>query len=292
MELDHYIRLMDSEPVDDPAFSAKMWDNRARFWEKERKNARKDDERVVSALAYLKERGVLIPDCAVADLGCGPGRFAVAFAREAGNVLGMDISREMVSQGSLHARELGLTNVTFRQGDFHTLDLEAEGYRKAFHLVFASLTPAVRGFDSLRKMMEMSGKWCMTINHLSGRNYLRERISREVFGRELPQHRTGRWFYALFNVLYLSGFDPETSYFTRRKELRVTPEDDYVSYLMEHLLPHEEHTAENAGRIRQWLQENAGEDDTLMDISDATYGRILLDVTKRTSRPDYTSIAR
>ncbi len=278
MELSYYIDLMDRREKDSPDYAVKFWDNRARFWERERKAARKDDERVLSALEYLKARGILDGRCAVADIGCGPGRFAVAFAQHAGSVLGLDISPEMAAQGTAHAQELGLTNCAFRACDFAALDLTREGYAASFDLVFASLTPAVRDMESLNRMMSMSRGYCMTISHLDRVNHLRRQVMEEVFGRELPEGKGGAWFYALFNALLLLGYQPETSYFTRRKENRIQPDGDYANYLLVHLLPPGEQTPENAGRILDWLLAHRDPDGTILDASDATFGRILWDV--------------
>ncbi len=280
MDLNYYLELMSLQEADDPGFAARFWDDRAKFWERERKAVRKDDERVASALEYLKRKGILDGSCAVADIGCGPGRFAVAFAQNAGSVLGLDISREMTAQGAAHAAELGLTNCRFRACDFAALSPEAEGYLGAFDLVFASLTPAVHSMESLRKMMSMSRGYCMNISHLSRENHLRRWLLQEVFGRESEDRHSGRWFYALFNALLLMGYQPETSYQTRRKEVRQVPGPDYANYLMSLLLPQQERTEENAGKILTWLQAHKDPDGTILEASDAVFGRILWDVRR------------
>ena len=44
------------------------------------KKKEKGDERVISAINYLDSKGLLEKNYDVADIGCGPGRFAAAFA--------------------------------------------------------------------------------------------------------------------------------------------------------------------------------------------------------------------
>jgi len=53
----------------------------------------------------------------VLDLGCGDGTTALPAARLGANVLGVDIARNLVEAGNRRARELGLANCTFREGD-------------------------------------------------------------------------------------------------------------------------------------------------------------------------------
>ena len=80
-DLAYFAAMQESQPKDRPDHSAKKWDQRAEAWEKERREKQKGEARVRSAVAYLEKQGLLQPDFHVADVGCGPGRFAVAFAR-------------------------------------------------------------------------------------------------------------------------------------------------------------------------------------------------------------------
>lgn len=53
----------------------------------------------------------------VLDLGCGDGTTAIPAARLGANVLGVDISRPLVEAGNRRAKQEGLTNCTFQEGD-------------------------------------------------------------------------------------------------------------------------------------------------------------------------------
>ncbi len=289
-DLAYFISLQESKPVDAPDHSAQKWNQRAELWKKERTNKRKGDGRVISALAYLEQRGLLQTDYDVVDIGCGPGRFVAAFAKRVRSVVGLDISERMVAHGMEHIHNEGLTNAVLRTCDFQVLDIEKEGYQGAFDLVFSSMTPAIHGMNGLIKSMELSRGWCCHITHLNGRNLLREQIMREVFGRSAAPQWTGRWFYSLFNVLFLMGYNPETSYDTRHQETAVTPDEEYVDFVMEHMLPPEENTKENAKKILGWLQAHTNEDGLVIEVSDSSYGRILWDVRNKTQRPDYSML--
>lgn len=289
-DLDYFISLQSSGAAGATEFSAEKWDQRAKFWNRERIRKRKGDERVVSAVGYLEQRGLLKPDYDVADIGCGPGRFAAAFAKRVRFVEGLDISEKMIRYGREYIEKEGLTNVRLRVCDFDAVDLEKEGYRKAFDLVFCSMTPAVHSMDSIRKAMEMSRAYCCNITHIYSHNRLRDQIMREVFGKEPLVRRSGRWFYSLFNVLFLTGYCPETSYENRHQELRVQPDEEYVDFVMEHMLPQAECTGENRKRILAWLRAHTDTEGGLTEVIDTCYGRILWDVRDRTQRPDYRNL--
>ena len=53
----------------------------------------------------------------VLDLGCGDGTTAIPEARLGANVLGVDIAQNLVEAGNRRAREAGLTNCRFQEGD-------------------------------------------------------------------------------------------------------------------------------------------------------------------------------
>lgn len=266
------------------ALPTAAWNHRAQTWQRERERSRKNDERVDSAMAWLEGRGLLQPEFSVADIGCGPGRFAAAFARRVKQVLGLDISEKMVEHGRSYLAAEALTNARLEVCNFQTLDIEQAGLVRAFDLVFCSMTPAVRGLAELEKSMEMSRKWCCQITHLSGRNYLREQVLSQVFGIAPKPRWSSRSFFALFNLLFLRGYSPETSYDTIHRELQVDADETYAEFLMEHMLPAEAATAEARRKILAWLEAHADANGKLCEVTDTTYGHILWDVTNRSER--------
>src|SRR5213593_2156049 len=79
----------------------------------------------------LVERLGITKGLKVLDLGCGDGTTALPAAKLGADVLGVDIARNLVQAGNKRARECGLTNCTFQEGDAsnlselkdHTFDL-------------------------------------------------------------------------------------------------------------------------------------------------------------------------
>jgi ubiquinone/menaquinone biosynthesis C-methylase UbiE len=93
------------------------------------------DEKV---LALLVEAGGTTPDDVVLDVACGPGLVACAFAGRARRVTGIDLTPAMIAHAVQHAREIGRTNVIFRQGDVLPLPFPDAAFslvvsRFAFH---------------------------------------------------------------------------------------------------------------------------------------------------------------
>jgi len=79
---------------------------------------RESGEALVGRLEIKKGMKVL-------DLGCGDGTTAVPAAKLGADVLGVDIARNLVEAGNKRAKEMGLANLRFQEGDatdLHELD--------------------------------------------------------------------------------------------------------------------------------------------------------------------------
>ncbi len=63
----------------------------------------------------------------VLDAGCGPGRYAVAVAERGAEVVGIDISKAMLTLARGHARERAVSDVCrFIQADFRVYDADGD----------------------------------------------------------------------------------------------------------------------------------------------------------------------
>src|SRR5580658_757279 len=69
-----------------------------------------------SGEALVKDIGIT-KGLKVVDLGCGDGTTAIPEAKLGADVLGVDIASNLVAAGERRARELGLANCSFQEGD-------------------------------------------------------------------------------------------------------------------------------------------------------------------------------
>jgi ubiquinone/menaquinone biosynthesis C-methylase UbiE len=81
--------------------------------------------------ALVQSLGIT-PGLQVLDLGCGDGTTALPEAKRGANVLGVDIARNLVEAGNRRAKEAGLANVRFEEGDATALTGQKD---KSFDLV-------------------------------------------------------------------------------------------------------------------------------------------------------------
>ncbi len=70
-----------------------------------------------AALRLLLETSSAAPGDSVLDVACGGGVVACGFAPHVAHVTGIDMTPAMLARAAEHAKSLGLTNITWRQGD-------------------------------------------------------------------------------------------------------------------------------------------------------------------------------
>ena len=89
------------------------------------------------------------------DLGCGDGTTAVPAAQLGADVLGVDIASNLVEAGNARAQELGLTNLSFQEGDATDLsDLEDERFDLVISIFGAMFAP--NPFDVAKEMVRVT----------------------------------------------------------------------------------------------------------------------------------------
>ena len=265
------------------------WDLRAADWDTKyrREDERAEHEvRIRDMAVWLRKRGLLGPDQVVADIGCGPGRFAAEFARTAGGVLGVDISPKMVEYGRVWCREQGLTNTRFTAVDFANADIAALGWEKQFDLVFSSITPAVSTLQGLENLMRMSRAWCFNASFVYNDNPLHTDMMHTLFGREPRRNKTSHshWFYELFCLLWSRGYYPETFYYTQRKSVRLLPDLTTARRLARYLLEEDEADEAAVRKVLGYLEQHADGDGGVMEDSECRYGWLLWNVQDRHPR--------
>jgi SAM-dependent methyltransferase len=107
-----------------------------------------------SGEALVKNLGIT-KGLKVLDLGCGDGTTALPEARLGADVLGVDIASNLVEAGNRRAKEQGLTNCRFQEGDASNLqDLGNESFDLVVSIFGAMFAP--KPFDVAREMVRVT----------------------------------------------------------------------------------------------------------------------------------------
>jgi SAM-dependent methyltransferase len=109
---------------------------------------RESGDALVGAIGVTKGMKVL-------DLGCGDGTTAVPSAKRGADVLGVDISRPLVEAGNRRAKEQGLANLTFREGDASDLQGIEDGRFDLAMSIFGAMF-APKPFEVAKEMVRVT----------------------------------------------------------------------------------------------------------------------------------------
>ncbi len=91
----------------------------------------------------------------VLDLGCGDGTTAIPAAQLGADVLGVDIAGNLVAAGNARARDLGLANCVFQEGDASDLhELGDERFDLVVSIFGAMFAP--KPFDVAKEMVRVT----------------------------------------------------------------------------------------------------------------------------------------
>jgi ubiquinone/menaquinone biosynthesis C-methylase UbiE len=101
---------------------------------------RREKEAVLEAVAPVEDREVL-------EIACGTGRFTAMLAERGADIVGLDISEAMLSQGREKARRAGVSDhIEFMRGDAARLPFPDDHFDTVFAMRFFHLAPTPAKF--------------------------------------------------------------------------------------------------------------------------------------------------
>jgi SAM-dependent methyltransferase len=115
-------------------------------------------------LQLLEQEHMINPTYDVLDIGCGVGVYAMALAKRVHSATGVDFSQKMLQKGQEKLKAEKMSNVALSCLDWKTLDVEKQGFKERFDLVFAHTTPAVADAATFEKMNAASKRFCAISN--------------------------------------------------------------------------------------------------------------------------------
>jgi SAM-dependent methyltransferase len=104
--------------------------------------------------ALVRDLGIT-PGMRVLDVGCGDGTTAVPAAQLGAEVVGVDIASNLVAAGNARARELGLENLKFQEGDASDLKGIGDAQFDLVVSIFGAMF-APRPFDVAKELVRVT----------------------------------------------------------------------------------------------------------------------------------------
>ncbi len=183
------------------------------FWnhisEGYRDRMQNESEIIDEVLQWLVSEIAITQESVILDIGSGPGTFTLPLARRVSHVVALDPAQKMIDTLMMEAERLGIFNITPLCQRW-----EDSNFEKAFDLVFASWSPAIRNGNSLMAMHQASRKYCCLVTSSGMENF---RIRNELWERIFQEPFHSFHFHVLypFNFLYASGFRPNLRFFQK-----------------------------------------------------------------------------
>lgn len=227
---------------------AQIWDRRAgEYQEKPLPDIRKNP-----FLSYLFEKAAPDKTMTALDIGCGAGLYSLALAPYIKEVVGTDISTQMILAASERAGQENIKNVRFLAGDWEHCNFSAPDYDHGFDIVFAHMTPAVCDFKTLEQMNACARKHCFLVKPTRRRDSIQDEAFRRV-GITAHQKQFDDMISNTFTYLWLKGYQPELSYRDEIWHAGRTLED-MEAWCIDRAGLQKNLSAQEKDTIRQYLQ--------------------------------------
>ncbi len=207
--------LNESDTTTDEMQAAR-WNTRADQFGKDLDDVRKQ-QKTADFFDLMDEAGFSPKGARVLDIGCGYGSLSIPLAQAGAAVTSLDISSGMLHRVKETAERERL-NITPLECSWWSADIDHLGFRNAFDLVVASMTPAIRDVETFDRMMACSRKFCYYSNFLrkdSGK--IPADIHTRVPGLTPKRPIFAGGFLYPFMYLYTRGFCPVIR-FTHKSE--------------------------------------------------------------------------
>ena len=160
-------------------------------------------------LKILAASGALSSDVRLLDLGCGPGIYSVAMAGRVHDVVGLDISEQMIKHARQRALAENRQNCSFSVLDWSKADINESGLKGAFDVAVARLTPAIDSLEGLEKLISCTTQRVFVENFID-RKHRWMKLAFDIAGAGAPWN-DARMFDAV-SYLLKTGYRPYLHY--------------------------------------------------------------------------------
>lgn len=233
-----------STPFDKDA-ALKLWDNQA----KQNCYTKIPSFEENKFLQLLQKERMLDKDFNVLDIGCGGGAYSIAIAPLVSQVIGCDLSKEMIHNAKKLSKKF--SNITWQVQDWHNISIEEMGWTKKFDLSFAHMSPAICDCTSLEKLIQTSHNYCVVTKPTRRTDSVLD-VVKEMIGLKETRTDLDNDIRQIFNYTWLSGYQPKLMY-ENQKWLAVRTIDEAFTHYTSRIRQFMELSSSQMNKIHQYL---------------------------------------
>lgn len=181
-------------------------------------------------LQLLDKNRMFDSSARILDVGCGTGSYSLALAERCREVVGVDLSPNMIRIAKERAAAKKIMNAGFRCLDWHEVDLSQTGFEKSFGLVIARNTPAIQSAETFQKLSRASRGWCVMSKPTRRSDPVSDEVKKLIGLSEKRESSDMDILYA-FELLWLQGLLPRFEYERQSWNMKKTPDEAYGLYI-------------------------------------------------------------
>lgn len=219
MKLEEIKERWKREAFDNSALQEKIWDGVSKGYYKMAIPEFETDP----FLKLINQEFQLSSQMTSLDIGCGAGRYTFAMANKIRHSVGIDLSKKMIEYAKQLTKDLMYQNTKFYYEDWQHVDIDQIGFRHAFDIVFAHMTPAIGDFSSFEKMIACSRKYCIIEKHTRRTDLVLDEVFSAI-GLEKSSKADEALIY-MFDMLWQMGYSPKIQYRKQTHQSLKTKED-------------------------------------------------------------------
>ncbi|OXL83566.1 SAM-dependent methyltransferase [Paenibacillus sp. SSG-1] len=193
-------------------------------------------------LNWIEGQGVSFKNASVLDIGAASGVFTVPFAERGARVTAVESSPPQVELLKENIAKFDEGQMKIIPVPFEEIDVQANGLSQAFDLVFVSMCPVIRDWESVEKVLQCARKFCyISLPVSSAEHSLVNEIWPLVTGEPYKSKQAEMGY--LLHLLYLKGYSYESLVTRETKTVEMSKEEalqEMMSWLRRHGLPVDE----------------------------------------------------
>lgn len=151
----------------------KIWNKRAENFNNN-VSTTSGQKRIKETINFLDRYRILEGESkSILDIGCGPGHYAIEFARRGHEVYALDPAEQMIEklEENLSGESKEVSDrITPATDDWLELDIHERGFYQKFDLAFASMSPGVSNTKTLQKTIDSTKGYCF-FSRFSGQRF-------------------------------------------------------------------------------------------------------------------------
>lgn len=181
-------------------------------------------------LKLLEREHMLDKSYDVLDIGCGVGVYSITLADRVNTATGLDISPKMIGHGLKILEYSGISNVRLETADWNTVDLEKQGMKERYNLVFAHNSPAICDVNTFEKLIDASRRFCAICSPIRMIEPVMQKVQ-EIAGIGDDGSSCENYFAFMLDILFHKGYEPKLHYEKQIWPMKQSYEDACSFYL-------------------------------------------------------------